>query len=134
MPISRRTLLSSSLLAMPVLALPALAALPPGFSDYSKEKFADALKDPKPIMVHVHADWCPVCVRQEKAFQQLTENADFKRFRAFQVNFDMDLDFRKTYGVNNQSVILIFKGNKEVARIGGVTDPAKIGEFLASVK
>jgi thioredoxin 1 len=134
MPMSRRTLLSSSLLALPILALPALAAMPPGFSDYSKEKFAAALKDAKPILVHVHADWCPVCVRQEKAFQQLTENADFKRFKAIQVNFDMDLEFRKTHGVNNQSVILIFKGGKEAGRIGGVTDPAKIGEFLASVK
>ncbi len=46
----------------------------------------------------------------------------------------MDTDFRKTYGVNNQSVILIFKGGKEAGRIGGVTDSAKIAEFLASVK
>ncbi|MCA3631029.1 MAG: thioredoxin family protein [Methylobacterium sp.] len=84
--------------------------------------------------MHVHADWCPVCKRQERAFQQLSESADFKRFNAIQVNFDMDQDFRRAYGVKNQSVILIFRGGKEAARIGGVTAPLKIGEFLASVK
>ncbi|MFO0408149.1 MAG: thioredoxin family protein [Labrys sp. (in: a-proteobacteria)] len=84
--------------------------------------------------MHVHADWCPVCVRQERAFQQLSESADFRRFNAIQVNFDADQDFRRAWGVNNQSVILIFRGGKEAARIGGATDPAKIGEVLASVK
>lgn len=134
MSLSRRALMAFGGLTLSGSLFVAMAAMPPGFSDYSKEKFDAALKGAKPILVHVHADWCPVCVRQEKAFQQLSQSADFKRFNAIQVNFDMDTDFRKTYGVNNQSVILIFKGGKEAARIGGVTDPAKIGEFLASVK
>lgn len=134
MSLTRRALMAISGLALSAGFFAAYAALPPGFSDYSKEKFEAALRGAKPVLVHVHADWCPVCVRQERAFQQLSESADFKRFNAIQVNFDMDLDFRKTYSVNNQSVILIFKDGKEAGRIGGVTDTAKIGEFLASVK
>lgn len=134
MSLSRRALMAMGGLALTSGFFVALAALPPGFTDYSKEKFEAAMKGAKPVLVHVHADWCPVCVRQEKAFQQLSQSADFKRFNAIQVNFDMDTDFRKTYGVNNQSVILIFKGGKEAGRIGGITDPAKIAEFMASVK
>ncbi len=134
MSLSRRALMALGGLALTGGFFAAIAAVPPGFSDYSKEKFDAALKGSKPILVHVHAEWCPVCVRQEKAFQELSKSADFKRFNAIQVNFDMDTDFRKTYGVNNQSVILIFKGGKEAGRIGGITDPAKIAEFMASVK
>lgn len=134
MSFSRRTLMAFAGLALSAGVFTAVAALPPGFTDYSKEKFDAALKGSKPVLVHVHADWCPVCVRQERAFKELSGSEDFKRFNAVQVNFDMDLDFRKAYGVNNQSVILIFKGGKEAGRIGGVTDTAKIAEFLASVK
>jgi thiol-disulfide isomerase/thioredoxin len=131
MSLSRRSLLAVSGLALTAGLFSAAAALPPGFGDYTKEKFEAALKSPKPVLVHVHADWCPVCVRQERAFKELSESADFKKFAAIQVNFDMDTDFRKTHNVNNQSVILVFKGGKEAGRIGGVTETAKIAEFLA---
>ena len=134
MSFSRRTLLAFGGLALSASAFTALAALPPGFTDYSKEKFDAAMKGAKPVLVHVHADWCPVCVRQERAFKELSSSPDFKRFHAVQVNFDMDTDFRKVHNVNNQSVILIFRDGKEAGRIGGITDSAKIAEFLASVK
>lgn len=111
-------------------SLAAGAAMAPGFSDYSKEKFEAALKGDKPVLVHVHADWCPVCVRQERAFNELSGSADYKKLAGIKVSFDMDTDFRKTYNVNNQSVIIIFKGGKEAGRIGGVTDTAKIAEFI----
>ncbi|MGL5447064.1 MAG: thioredoxin family protein [Rhabdaerophilum sp.] len=131
MSLSRRVVLAASGLALTAGLFSAVAALPPGFGDYTKEKLDAALKGAKPVLVHVHADWCPVCVRQERAFKEMSESADFKKFAAIQVNFDMDLEFRKTYNVNNQSMILVFKGGKETGRIGGVTDTAKIAEFLA---
>lgn len=131
MSLSRRTVLAISGLALTAGLFSAVAALPPGFGDYTKEKFDAALKGPKPVLVHVHADWCPVCVRQERAFKELSESADFKKFTAIQVNFDMDTEFRKAHNVNNQSVILVFKGGKEAGRVGGVTETAKIAEFLA---
>lgn len=131
MSLSRRTVLAVSGLALTAGLFTAVAALPPGFGDYTKEKFDAALKGQKPVLVHVHADWCPVCVRQERAFKELSESADFKKFTAIQVNFDMDMDFRKAHNVNNQSLILVFKGGKEAGRIGGVTETAKIAEFLA---
>lgn len=131
MSMSRRTVLAVSGLALTAGLFSAAAALPPGFGDYTKDKFETALKGSKPVLVHVHADWCPVCVRQERAFKELSESADFKKFTAIQVNFDMDTDFRKTHNVNNQSMILVFRGGKEAGRIGGVTDTAKIAEFLA---
>ena len=128
--LSRRAVLG---LGAALVSIPMASAspMPPGFADYNKETFPAILKGTKPVLVHVHADWCPVCVRQSKTFTELSGTPDLKKFAAVQVNFDMDLDFRKTFNVNNQSVILVFKGGKEVARVGGISDKAKIAEFLA---
>jgi thioredoxin-like negative regulator of GroEL len=81
--------------------------------------------------VHVHADWCPVCVRQSKAFEELANSENLKKVVAVQVNFDMDKDFRETHKVNNQSVLIVFRSGKEVARAGGISNPQQIADFLA---
>ena len=129
--LNRRHLLSlTAVAAVGNFAMPAFA-MPPGFQDYNKEKFPALLSGSKPVLVHVHADWCPVCVRQSKSFGELADSADFAKFTAVLVNFDMDKDFREAHKVNNQSGLLVFRGGKEVARVGGVSDKAKIAEFLA---
>lgn len=126
--LSRRLVLGATLAGL--LAAPALA-LATGFTAYKPESFAAALKGAKPVLVHVHADWCPVCKRQETVFNELARTPDFAKLTAIQVDFDMDTDFRKAHNVNNQSVILVFKGGKEIARAGGVTDKAKIAALIA---
>ncbi len=73
MSLSRRALMALGGLALTGGFFAASAALPPGFTDYSKEKLDAALKGAKPVLVHVHADWCPICVRQERAFKELSE-------------------------------------------------------------
>ena len=129
--LSRRQMLGLTITAaIGGISLPAFA-MPAGFVDYNAEKFAALLKGAKPVLVHVHADWCPVCVRQSKAFVELSDSADFKKLAAVQVNFDMDKDFREAHKVNNQSVLIVFKGGKEVARAGGITDTKQIAEFIA---
>ena len=125
--LSRRLLLAAAALA--ALAAPAIA-LVAGFEQYEKSAFEAALKGDKPVLVHVHADWCPVCKRQEAVFNDLVKTPAFAKLRAFSVEFDMDHDFKKTYRVDKQSVILVFKGGKEVARSGGVTDPKKLAEIV----
>ncbi|HRE21034.1 MAG TPA: thioredoxin family protein [Rhabdaerophilum sp.] len=128
---TRRVVLGAvTALAFAGIAAPALS-LASGFTTYTKPAFDAALKGSKPVLVHVHAEWCPVCKKQEAVFNELSGSADFKKLAAFVVDFDKEADFKKAHGVNNQSVILVFKGGKEVARSGGVTDKAKIAELVA---
>jgi thioredoxin 1 len=100
------------------------------FQAYKKESFEAALKATKPVLVHVHAEWCPTCKKQEQVFNDLTKSGVFAKLTPIRVNFDTDSDFKKSYGVNNQSILLVFKGGKEVARSGGVTDATKLTEFV----
>lgn len=107
-----------------------LWALASGFSTYSKDSFEAALKGAKPVIVHVHASWCPVCVKQENVFNELSGSADFKKLSAFVVDFDKDADFKKTYAITNQSVVLVFKGGKEVARSNGETNKDRMAALV----
>lgn len=127
--ISRRVLLAAAGIGL-LAAGPALA-LATGFAPYTKTAFDAAMKGSKPVLVHVHASWCPVCKKQESAFNELSGSADFKKVTAFVVDFDKEAEFKKAYTINNQSIILVFKNGKEVARSGGETDKAKIAALLA---
>ncbi|MCZ8186690.1 MAG: thioredoxin family protein [Beijerinckiaceae bacterium] len=130
--LSRRHMLAAGLAASALVAAPALAVtLATGFSAYKKETFDAALKGTKPVLVHVHADWCPTCKRQQVVFNELAKTPEFGKLVAFTVDFDMDGEFKATHNVRNQSVILVFKGGKEVARSGGVTDKAQIAALVA---
>jgi len=96
----------------------ALAATP---LQYSPENWAAALASGKPVLVHVHAGWCPTCRAQAPILDKITSQAAFKSLNFIRVDFDADKDFRKTYNVASQSTVLVFKGGKEVARSIGVT-------------
>jgi len=129
--LTRRMVLGASIaLGIAATAVPAFS-LASGFTPYTKAAFDAALKGSKPVLVHVHAEWCPVCKKQEAVFNDLSKTPQFGKLAAFVVDFDMETEFRKTYGVNNQSVVLVFKGGKEVARSGGVTDKDKLAALVA---
>ena len=113
------------------IAAPALS-LASGFSPYSKAAFDAALKDSKPVLVHVHAEWCPVCKKQETVLGELSKTPEFSKLSAFVVDFDKETDFKKANNVGNQSLLLVFKGGKEVARSGGVTDKERIATFVGA--
>jgi thioredoxin 1 len=130
-PLSRRAALGA-IAGIGVLAAAAPAfSLAPGFAPYTKEAFQAALKQNKPVLVHVHAEWCPVCKKQEIVFNEISKSPEFNRLTAFTVDFDMETEFKKANNINNQSIVLVFRGGKEVARSGGETDKAKLAAFVA---
>lgn len=130
--LSRRLVLGAAAVLGGAAFAGSALALATGFAPYKKAAFDAALKGTKPVLVHVHAGWCPVCTKQELVFNELSGTADFKKLTAFTADFDKETDFKKAHGVNNQSVLLVFRGGKEVARSGGVTDKTKIAEFIAA--
>jgi thiol-disulfide isomerase/thioredoxin len=128
--LSRRVIIGAAVSAAAGLAIPT-AALASTFTPYSKAAFEAALKGSKPVIVHVHASWCPTCKKQESVFNELSDTADFKKLAAFVVDFDAETEFKKAHNVTVQSVILVFKNGKEFARSGGVTDKGRIAALVA---
>ncbi len=114
--------LAASFAAGPLSAMP--------FGEYNAGSFVKLLSSGQPIVVHVHADWCPVCRAQIPIIDKVLAGNAYKNVRAVRVNFDREKQFLTDYRVVRQSTILIFKGGKEIARLSYDADPARIEQTL----
>ena len=126
---SRRTVLAATLVCGAAFALPAQAA---DQANFTMKAFQAAQAAGKPVVVEVHADWCPVCTKQKPISAQLRAKPEFKNVAFFVVDFDGQADALKTLRVTKQSTMISFKGKAEKSRSTGVTDPAKIEQLFRS--
>jgi len=115
-------------------ALLALATLPfsrlTSSQPFESATFDSARKTGKPVLVMVHANWCPTCRKQEPAVNTLLKAPEFSTVQLFKVDFDAQEDVRKVFNVSKQSTLILFKGDKELARSTGVTQPEMIAQML----
>ncbi len=114
------------------LAFTALAASAGGFKPYEAASFEKAIAEGKTVVVHVHADWCPVCKRQQTALEPLAAGALGEKAEFVRVDFDKDTQFLTANKIPTQSVILVFKGGAEVERIIGTTNAGEIESTLSA--
>jgi thioredoxin-like negative regulator of GroEL len=115
-----------SLLAAAIVATTGTSAIAAEFTAYSSAGFDAAVKSGTPVIVHVHADWCPTCRAQAPTLQSMTGESAYTKATFIRVNFDKDKDFLTSHKVSQQSTILVFKGGKEAARFTGITDAAQL--------
>lgn len=114
-------------------ALLALAAAPLAHAagvPFEQVDFEAARRGGKPVLIMVHADWCPTCRKQAPAVEDLLKQSEFSGIQLLVVDFDMQEDVRKTFRVTKQSTLILFKGDKEVSRSTGETRPEAIAQML----
>ncbi len=85
----------------------------------------------KPILVEVHADWCPTCRAQEPVISKLMQDPKNAGFVVLRVDFDNQKDVVKRLRAQYQSTLIVFKGKKEVSRSTGETRKEEIAAQLA---
>ena len=124
--ISRRTLLASFIAAG--FAAPALAAEQ---IDYSPAAFDAALNSGKPVLVWIHASWCPTCKAQAPTLAKIEADPQYKDLTVVRVDFDSQKDAVKRFGARMQSTLIAFKDGKEIERSVGETDPAALSALAA---
>ena len=105
---------------------PALAAGQP----YDQATFDTLQRQGKPILVLIHADWCPVCRAQATIVGKLLKEKDFQAIHALRVDFDSQKLLVRHFRAVRQSTLIVFKGGKEVARSLGDTSEAAIAALL----
>jgi thioredoxin 1 len=93
---------------------------------FSSEAFKAAQADGSPILVEIHADWCPTCKAQNPILDRLTANPKFKDLKIFRVDFDAMKPIVKEFGAQMQSTLIVFKGGRSV----GDTKEASISALL----
>ena len=121
--LSRRSILKASLIATAIVVSPALAETVPSFD---AKAFADAQKAGKPILVAIHASWCPTCKAQAPILSELRADPKFKDLVYFVIDFDSQKDLVNRFGARMQSTLIVFKGAKEEGRSVGDTNRASI--------
>lgn len=126
--ITRRTVFVAAAAAVAAgVFAPAFAADKQGYSDAAFDK---ALKAGKPILVEVHAPWCPTCKAQAPHIGKITADGKFKSLTIFTVDFDSQKDALKRLNARQQSTLIVFKGGKEASRSVGDTNEGSIRKLI----
>lgn len=97
---------------------------------YTPEAFKAAQAAGQPILVEVHADWCPTCKAQESVLNALKTDPKFDKLVTFRVNFDQQKQVLREFGAQAQSTLIVFKGASEVGRSVGDTRRASIESLV----
>ena len=97
---------------------------------FSEDAFKAAQASGSPILVEIHADWCPTCKAQKPILDQLTSAPKFKDLKIFRVDFDAQKPIVKQFKAQMQSTLIVFKGVKEEGRSVGDTKQASIATLL----
>jgi thiol-disulfide isomerase/thioredoxin len=112
----------------------ALLPLAPAFAasatPFTAPAFKAAQAAGEPVLVEVHADWCPTCKAQAPIIQRLTADPKFAKMKVFRVDFDGQKDVVKQFGANMQSTLIVFNGAAEKGRSVGDTKEASIAALL----
>lgn len=98
---------------------------------YTAAAFQAAQTANEPIVVWVHATWCPTCAKQAPILSKLEADPAYKNLKIFKVDFDSQKDVVRGFGVQMQSTLIAFHGMKEQARSTGQTDEAAIRAVVA---
>lgn len=130
MILTRRLLSGAMVAAALVIAGLFSAASATTAVPFSAEAFKAAQAAGSPILVEIHADWCPTCKAQKPIIDKLTADPRFKDLKIFRVDFDAMKPEVKKFGAQMQSTLIVFKGSAEQGRSVGDTREASIEALL----
>ena len=128
MPNRRHVLGALALIAALSFAAPSFAMEKKPFD---AKAFEAAQAAGKPILLEVHAPWCPTCKAQTPILSKLSNEAKFKNMVRFNIDFDSQKDLLRKFNVRTQSTLIAFKGKQEAGRSAGDTNATSIEALLA---
>jgi len=97
---------------------------------YTPARFEQLASQGKPILVAIHADWCPTCKAQKPILRELMDKPAYKNVTELTVDFDKDKPAVSRFKASMQSTLVAFKGAKEVGRSVGDTTPAGLESLV----
>jgi thiol-disulfide isomerase/thioredoxin len=87
------------------------------FRPYTPDSFATAQAGGGPVMVHVHADWCPTCQAQRAVMEELATDPRFDNVVVFIINYDTEKAYMRMHRVSQRSTLIAFRGTEEFGRL-----------------
>jgi len=97
---------------------------------FTQSTFDKLLAQGLPVLISIHADWCPTCRAQAPIVAKLLKQAEFQPISALTVDFDQQKPVVNAFKATMQSTLIVFKGGKEVGRSVGDTSITGIENLL----
>jgi len=122
----------ASFIAVPLalVAMSATNAQPVKPFSFAALKAAQAAH--KSIFIDVFAPWCPTCRAQAPTIDALATSPVTSQLVILRVDFDHQDAEKAFLHVNKQSTLIAYKGDKEIGRAVGITDPNQINALALS--
>lgn len=116
---------------MPLALLAAPAAAQP-VRPFSNAALQAAQKAGQPVLVDVHADWCPTCRAQAPTIEAISRDPAFAKLVILKLDFDAQVPERRALGVGKQSTLIAYHGKAERTRATGIVAPDQIRALAAA--
>lgn len=115
-----------------VVAAALLAASAPAAEllPYTDAEFKTLTEAGKPVVLDVHADWCPTCRAQQPVLKRVVSAPPYDVYTVLVVDFDQQTAVRERFKVERQSTLVVFAGSQERGRATGYIDPKSIELLL----
>jgi thioredoxin-like negative regulator of GroEL len=97
---------------------------------YTQAAFTAAQAAGDPIVIAIHAPWCPTCAAQKPILKQIAAEDAGKNLRVFVVDYDTQKDVVRQFGATMQSTLVMFHGKQEMARSVGDTNADSINASI----
>lgn len=97
---------------------------------YDPETIFQGRPDKEITLVHVHAHWCSSCKVQIRPLETVLNQEEFRHIRTIRVDYDDDKGFKRTYGVEHTTTLVMFKGSIVLGKAQGVLEEDLIRQVL----
>lgn len=97
-----------------------------GSQPFDASAFKAAQTAGKPIVVEIHADWCPECKAQNRVLDRLGSEPRYAGLVRLRIDYDGQKNLVKQFKARQQSTLIVYKGDKELARAVGITSEDEI--------
>lgn len=84
------------------------------FESFTKERFDALQAEGAPVLIDVHAVWCPTCKRQGKALQKFQSEHASCDLTILSVDFDDQKEWVTYFKAPRQSTFVLFSGGEKV--------------------
>ncbi len=88
---------------------------------FTLQAFHRAVAAGGPVIIQLHADWCPTCAAQAPIIAALLAEPKRRDVTFFAADFDKETALKKQLKITQQSTFVVYKGGKEVTRSTGQT-------------
>ena len=95
--------------------------------NFTKDTFENAQKNGKTVVVNSWNKFCMTCIKQEKIIKKAKKDFDDVLFLTFA---QKNKDIAKYLNIDYRSTIVVYKDNKEIARIIGITNKDDIYSLI----